>query len=256
MFEARPKAYRGCINLRERNSSWTKIVELVDEGRRVLEVGCAEGHMAEFLSRYKHCPITGIEMNPEAAEVASAHCESIVIGDVEQGALERVQGTFDVVIFADVLEHLRYPGDVLRATHPLLNEGGYVLISLPNVAHWEVRRSLIRGRFEYTKAGLLDDSHLRFFTYETALKLIDEAGFYVGTFELVHRCPRFWKYPNFYRRRDAFVNRLVKKYFRGIFGYQFVFKILPKGQAGVRILATKPSQIVSCASRGENGRGD
>lgn len=221
------KVYRGAVNLGDRNCAWTKIVGLVDEGSRVLEIGCAEGYLSDCLTNRKNCRVTGVEINPEAARVARKYCESVVVGDVEKGALNSVRGPFDVVILADVLEHLYHPGRVLQSIHPLLSADGYVVVSLPNVAHWEVRRNLVLGRFDYRRTGLLDDTHIRFFTYQTALELIKDAGFEVETFDLVHKGPRDWKYVDFYRRWEKQMQWLVKKYLRGIFGYQFIFKLRP-----------------------------
>lgn len=221
------KVYSGSIDLRERNSAWTKLVELVGHGQRVLEVGCARGYMSEFLARHRHCRVTGIEIDSAAAKDAAAHCETLVVGDVEKDALEQVTGLFDVITFADVLEHLRDPLRVLRAAHAYLDSGGSVLISLPNIAHWDVRRSLLFGRFEYSRTGILDDTHVRFFTYDTALRLIRDAGFEIDAWDVVVRCPRHWKYGAFYRRWERPINWLVRRFFRRLFGYQFVFKVGP-----------------------------
>lgn len=112
------------------------------------------------------------------------------------------------------------------ASRALLNDDGYVVVSLPNVAHWEVQFALLQGRFEYTREGLLDDSHLRFFTYDTALKLIREAGFEIEVFDVVHKCPWYWRY----QRAQRLVHYLVKGYLRGIYGYQFIFKLRPRSE--------------------------
>jgi 2-polyprenyl-3-methyl-5-hydroxy-6-metoxy-1,4-benzoquinol methylase len=231
MFDSTEKLYSVRIDLGDRNSSWTKIIDLVTDGSAVLEVGCAQGDMSAVLAAEKRCTVTGIEVNPVAAAAARRYCHRVVTGDVEHGAFDELGATFDVVILADVLEHLRSPGRVLRATQRLLGRDGYVIISLPNVAHWDVRRAILRGEFEYTNVGILDDTHLRFFTYESALRLIRTAGYDVVWFDLVHRCPRDWKYVRFYRRLEQPIHRLVKRYFPGLFGYQFIFKAVPTERA-------------------------
>ncbi len=225
------KTYSGQIDLNDRNSSWTKIIELVGFSKRVLEVGCARGYMSEFLTNQRKCRVTGIELNPEAAHHATTYCEAVIIGDVEDGAFEQTHGLFDVIIFADVLEHLRDPWLALRRTQSLLTQTGYILISLPNVVHWETRRAFLAGRFEYAANGILDNTHLRFFTYDTAVKLIREAGFEIHVFDVVFRGPRYWKY-DFYHRWEKPINRIVKRFFRGLFTFQFVFKIRPAGSKG------------------------
>jgi SAM-dependent methyltransferase len=184
--------------------------------------------MSEYLNGRKGCRVTGVELNPEAARLARAHCEAVVVGDVEDQALSRVQGPFDVVLFADVLEHLRAPARVLQQVHGLLKPEGYAVVSLPNVANWQVRLQLVRGRFEYTPEGLLDESHLRFFTYASAVRFFDGCGFGVERFELVYRFPRHWRLAGFYRRWDRQINRLVRRHLRDLVGYQFIFKIRPR----------------------------
>jgi methionine biosynthesis protein MetW len=225
MFALELKRYRGRVDLGVSNASWTKIVNLVPEGSRVLEIGCAEGYMSEFLSREKRCDVVGIELNAKAAATARMFCEEVIVGDVEEGALEDAHGPFGVIIFADVLEHLRNPGSVLSRTASLLSEHGCVLISVPNVAHWDVRSRMIRGRFDYTETGLLDSTHLRFFTYDSIQRLIRDAGFAIQVSDLTHGLPRHWKYPGFYDHWDRPLCWMVNRFFRGLFGYQFIFKL-------------------------------
>jgi hypothetical protein len=86
---------------------------------------------------------------------------------------------YDALLFLDVLEHMSEPGLALRAARDLVNAGGSAYVSLPNVAHWSLRKSLLLGRFDYTESGLLDSTHLRFFTAVSARRLIEEAGWTV-----------------------------------------------------------------------------
>jgi SAM-dependent methyltransferase len=104
--------------------------------------------------------------------------ERLVVGDLEKLDLvaEFGEGQFDVVVFGDVLEHLRDPLLVLRQALPLLRPGGSVVLSIPNIGHGAVRLGLLKGQFEYRSLGLLDTTHLRFFTRESVLRLLDECG--------------------------------------------------------------------------------
>ena len=226
MFNNLTKTYSGRIDPDDRNSPWTKIIELTGSSKRVLEVGCAVGYLSEFLTVHRGCRVTGIEINPDAARAALAHCETVIVSDVENGALERASGPFDVVIFADVLEHLRDPWTTLRRSRHLLTDRGYVLISVPNVVHWETRCAFLAGRFNYTLNGTLDNTHLRFFTHRTAVELIRNAGFDIEVFDVVFRGPRYWK-QNFYRRWERPINYVVRRFLRGLFAFQFVYKIRP-----------------------------
>jgi len=143
------------------------ILAEVRDGARVLDVGCATGYLAAELSA-RRCEVVGIEPDPDSAAQAERSCERVVVGSFES-AEDRAQipGTFDFVIFGDVLEHLVDPWEALRASRALLSAGGAVVVSLPNVAAWPVRLGLLAGHFEYANVGLLDRTHLRFFTRRT-----------------------------------------------------------------------------------------
>src|SRR5437867_6053879 len=146
-------------------STHSLVVSLVPRASRVLEFGCSAGYMSAVLKARLGCSVTAIELSPEAAQQAGAHCDRIVVGDAETLDFPRLFGAdrFDAVVFADVLEHLREPGAVLQRVRPFLAEGGVVVASMPNVAHGSVRLALLGGEFRYRQAGLLDRTHLRFF---------------------------------------------------------------------------------------------
>jgi SAM-dependent methyltransferase len=151
------------------------MLDAVPDGARVLDVGCATGYLAAELG-YRGCRVTGVDADPVAAERARAHCEAVVVGDVEDDGCRRelaALAPFDVVLCGDVLEHLRDPWSALRGLAAL---GGDVVLSVPNVAHWTGRRALVRGRFPYAEHGLFDRTHLRFFTRASARDLAEGAG--------------------------------------------------------------------------------
>lgn len=165
------------IDLSIPNNSHTYIVELVGGNKRVLDVGCATGYVARAL-RERGCVVSGFESDPEAAEAARPDLDTLVVGDLEETDLTQAFAghTFDVVVFGDVLEHLRDPLAALRQARPLLAEGGSVVASIPNIAHGSIRLALLQGRFDYQPLGLLDHTHLRFFTRESVEDMFREAG--------------------------------------------------------------------------------
>jgi hypothetical protein len=138
--------------------------------------------MSDVLVRRKGCRVTGIELDPTAAAEASAYCERVVVGNVETLDLgEHLDDErYDAVLFADVLEHLRDPAEVLSHVRPLVADGGAVVASIPNIAHVSVRLALLGGEFRYRELGLLDETHLRFFTRESIVDLFESAGFVVS----------------------------------------------------------------------------
>lgn len=167
-------------NLDDKNTSHALIAESVGHDKRVLDVGCAAGDFAEVLAG-RGCMVTGIEIDPEAARQAERYCERVLVGDVEHLDVESEldEGSFDVVIFGDVLEHLKNPLMTLKRLKPALRPEGYAVASIPNVAHGSIRLALLRGRFRYRSLGLLDETHLRFFTRESVEQLFEDAGFLI-----------------------------------------------------------------------------
>jgi 2-polyprenyl-3-methyl-5-hydroxy-6-metoxy-1,4-benzoquinol methylase len=149
----------------------------------VLDVGCAEGVSADALRAAGATRIAGIELDEQFAEVARARLDEVVAGSVE-GELPWSAESFDTVLCYDVLEHLRDPWSVLARLRELLRPGGRVHVALPNARHTAVWLPLVlRGRFAYAPAGLLDVTHLRFFARRDAEDLVRNAGFEVTAVE-------------------------------------------------------------------------
>jgi 2-polyprenyl-3-methyl-5-hydroxy-6-metoxy-1,4-benzoquinol methylase len=162
-------------------STHSKIVSLVPPATRVLEFGCATGYMSKVLKDRLGCTVVGVEIDPEAAALAEQHAERVIVGDAEKidYAAELAGEEFDVILLADVLEHLKEPADVLRRVRPFVAENGVVVASIPNIAHASVRLALLGGEFRYREWGLLDDTHLRFFTRASIQDLFEETGYVV-----------------------------------------------------------------------------
>ena len=161
----------------EPNNSHTLLLDLVGSNRRVLELGCSTGYMTQWLAA-AGCDVTGVEVSPEAAEEARQWANEVVVGDLDSLDLEAQFGDrrFEVVLCGDVLEHLRDPERVLVAARRLLEPGGFVVASVPNVAHGDVRLELLAGRFEYRSLGLLDDTHVKLFTRDSLQRLLKDSG--------------------------------------------------------------------------------
>jgi SAM-dependent methyltransferase len=145
--------------------------------RRVLDVGCGIG-LNGAAARKKGAVVTGLERHDGARREAAARLHEVLPADIESDDLASVLDgqRFDLILFGDVLEHTREPAEVLRRVLPYLEDEGHVILSLPNVAAWTVRLGLLAGRFDYQPSGILDDTHLRFFTRRSAEQLARDAG--------------------------------------------------------------------------------
>ncbi|MGH2693162.1 MAG: class I SAM-dependent methyltransferase, partial [Actinomycetota bacterium] len=170
--------YEAQVDLSETNTARTQLVLMTGENKKVLEVGPATGYITEALSE-RGCRVTGLEIDPAAAERSREFAERMIVGDIEAMDLEEQFGEerFDVVMYGDVLEHLVDPQKVLVETRSILAPDGYVVASIPNVAHASVRLALLAGHFRYSSEGLLDRTHLRFFTRESIQALFEGAGY-------------------------------------------------------------------------------
>jgi SAM-dependent methyltransferase len=206
------------------------VLDAVPAGARVLDVGCATGYLAAALTA-RGCTVDGVEVDPVAAEQARAHCRAVVVGDLEAQAthaeVERMLAGErpEVIICADVLEHVRDPWAVLAWLRTLLvpDGGGKAIISLPNIAHWTARRALLRGRFPYADHGLFDRTHLRFFTRDSARELARRAGFAVREERPAGApLPLESRLPALARVRDPCVRRCP-----ALFALQFVLVLAP-----------------------------
>ncbi|MBE3599177.1 MAG: class I SAM-dependent methyltransferase [Limnochordaceae bacterium] len=148
-----------------------------DSCRTILDLGCGPGLVGEALKRSRPCRVTGVEINREAAEEARRRIDEVIAGDIEQLVDALPARAYDCILAADVLEHLRDPWRVLRALRRCLAHGGYVVASVPNVAHWCVLKGLLEGDWVYQPQGLLDATHLRFFTRRGIVRLFESSGY-------------------------------------------------------------------------------
>jgi 2-polyprenyl-3-methyl-5-hydroxy-6-metoxy-1,4-benzoquinol methylase len=212
-------------------SSHAQILGWIKEQRpaEVLEVGTATGYLTSEMVKLG-CRVTGIEQDPQMADIAREHCAGLLVGDLEQMDLSRL-GSYDAIVFGDVLEHLRNPLDTLKKMMSFLKPGGQVLISLPNVANMWVRLNLLMGRFDYQRVGILDQSHLRFFTLKSAKEMVSDAGLDVISTG-VSPVPLPLMFPSTSKGGPFgfvhFINRKLAAVMKTLLGYQFIFVCRPR----------------------------
>jgi len=159
------------------NSSYAQILALSGSGLHVLDVGCGPGNLAALLTR-RGSTVVGLDADLRSLDSARQFCESVHAIDLDREDLTDSVGgqNFDAIVFADILEHLRDPLRVLLSAKMLLREGGSVFVSIPNIAHGAVRLALLRGEFSYQRLGILDETHVHFYTKSTVEELLNDAG--------------------------------------------------------------------------------
>lgn len=162
----------------EVDNSASLILRNIRPATKVLEFGPATGYMTKYMKDVLGCEVSCVEINSEAAEMAKSYTRKVVVGDLDdlRWINEFEQKYFDHIVFADVLEHLKNPWEVLRVAVQFLKDEGTVLTSIPNVGHVGLILDLIEGNFTYRPLGLLDNTHLRFFTRNSIMDLLRQCS--------------------------------------------------------------------------------
>ncbi|ACN16079.1 hypothetical protein HRM2_29960 [Desulforapulum autotrophicum HRM2] len=232
-MEQRP-IYDYNIDLTNENTSHVKLLKMVERDQDVLEIGCATGYMTRFMKETLNCCITVIEIDGVAAGKAEPFCDKLIVGNVEDVDLAGRLGKkkFDVILMADLLEHLQDAHGLLERLKDLLKETGYLLISLPNGAHGSIALELLDGKWEYRSDGLLDRTHLHFYDKEGFTSLLDKTGFLVSRMDRVIIHPRDTEmktpWDSYPRDITAYIEKVNPEYQT----YQFILKVYPATTMG------------------------
>lgn len=163
------------------------VLSLVEKDRQtefnVLEIGCDTGvNLLHLKNQYPNVYLYGVEINSQAAGIAS-HIAEVQVANIEEKTLDFEGVKFDYIIFSDVLEHLRDPEGVMRYCRDLLKEDGRILACIPNLMHYSVMRDLLDGNFTYTDTGLLDRTHVHFFTFNEIRSMVERTGYRIERLE-------------------------------------------------------------------------
>lgn len=171
------------------------ILHLMPKDRkRVVEVGCSSGALAKaYRDINKDCLYTGLEIDPGFAEIARASCSDVICGNIEKFDDEQFSALFpsDCWIFGDVLEHLYDPWALLARLRPRLDAGAQIIACVPNAQHWSIQVNLNAGSFNYEEMGLMDRTHIRWFTRLTLIEMFQSAGY-----KIIEGMPRIMDEPN------------------------------------------------------------
>lgn len=179
---------------------------------RILDVGCGTGKLGRLLKSKISCHITGIEVDKEAVTIAGEVYDELVVMDLEELIVKTnefvAKNKFDYIIFGDILEHVTDPSQLLKSFAGVLENNGFLIASIPNVANWMVRFRLLFGNFDYS-GGILHQWHLRFFTYKTAKRLLEDNGY---------------KIVSVVNNNQTWIIRFLGRIWKKMFAFQFVFK--------------------------------
>ncbi|MCE8423229.1 MAG: class I SAM-dependent methyltransferase [Candidatus Methanoperedens sp.] len=161
------------------NTSSCKIFRQIPEGKKVLEIGCGSGRLANLLTLQKKCKVYCIEKDPVMSHIAQGKCVEVLNKDIEKEDPPYSAGFFDCIILGNVLEHFKDPEDVLRRLMKYLSDTGFLIYSVPNIVNWYSRMTILSGKFEYSDSGVFDRAHIRFYDFNSAKKLVLDAGYII-----------------------------------------------------------------------------
>jgi 2-polyprenyl-3-methyl-5-hydroxy-6-metoxy-1,4-benzoquinol methylase len=222
--------YNFDLDLDSRNSL-SLILKRVKPNSTVLEFGPANGRMTKYLKEEMGCTVYTVELDPEAAKDAAKYSEKIIVGNIEdyEWLEEYKDVSFDYIVFADVLEHLYYPQKVLEKAKELLNYEGSIIFSIPNIAHNVIIMELLENQFTYHDVGLLDNTHIRFFTKKSLDKLVEEIGLHKVYESAVLVSPLQTEFHKNYDDFDDGISEYLKsRKYAEVYQYIYELKLVPE----------------------------
>jgi 2-polyprenyl-3-methyl-5-hydroxy-6-metoxy-1,4-benzoquinol methylase len=233
------------------DSAAAHVVRMVGQKKRVLEVGCGPGSITQILARQGQCRVTGLEQDLKAIEKARPYCEAIMQADLNgvewTGLLDGAE-QFDVVVAADVLEHLYDPWRALREIGTFIGLDGYLVISLPHVGHAAVVSCLMNGDFEYRDWGLLDRTHIRFFGLKNIEDLFAQADLKIVEAKYVVMPPEFTEFAESWSKLSRTVQDALKSSAHADV-YQVVVKAVPRSCPDHQVFLIPPSPCGSAVTK-------
>ncbi|MBZ0104048.1 MAG: class I SAM-dependent methyltransferase [Sulfuricella denitrificans] len=211
----------------------TKILRLIGQNKRVLELGTAVGSMTQLIHEVNACTVVGMEIDPEMAKMAAPWCERMIVGNIESMDLTETLGNdlFDVIVAADVLEHLHDPWACLHKIRSYLRPEGFIVLSVPNVAHNALLAELLNGRFPYQEKGLLDRTHLRFFTRTNLEEMLLETGYLPSKWDRNRVAESATEFAMDWKNTSSQVKASLADNIEGQ-TYQFIVKAFPSTETG------------------------
>lgn len=221
----------------EGGSSPAKLLRMVGKNKRVLEIGAGPGSITKHMTLSGNCEVVALEIDEEAIIKLSPFCEKVFqadLNDLSWPELLKNEKKFDVVVIADVLEHVYDPWTTLKLIPELLNDKGYIVVSLPHAGHSAILASLLSENFEYGNSGLLDKTHIRFFGLKNMQALFNETGLDIDEAQYVIIPPELTELSAHWKALNTETRKTLSSYKHGDV-YQVVIKAIPNKRASKNI---------------------
>jgi len=223
------------------DSGPARVVRIVGKGKRVLEIGAGPGSITKLLTLVSNCRVTALDIDADSVKKLAPYCERAYQADLNTAAWPKIlenDEKFDVLVAADVLEHVYEPLVVLKTMKGFLDKDGYMVISLPHAGHSVIHACLFDEDFEYGDTGLLDRTHIRFFGIKNIQELFENAGLKIVHAEFVVRNPEFTEFAKRWARTPQELRNVLAKNPFGLV-YQVIVKAVPNEAKGKAISLMK-----------------
>lgn len=221
----------------EGSTAPARVVRMVGQGKKVLEIGAGPGSITKHLVEAGGCTVTALEIDKDAIKKLSQYTNKIYPADLNDKAwpdLLAEEGAFEVVVAGDVLEHLYDPWMTLKLMKGLLADNGCIVVSLPHVGHSAVVACLLSEDFNYGDWGLLDRTHIRFFGLKNIQSLFNDAGLSIEEAQFVIVSPEASEFSNYWKSLDIETRTVLSTYRHGNI-YQVVIKAVPTKRASKNV---------------------
>jgi 2-polyprenyl-3-methyl-5-hydroxy-6-metoxy-1,4-benzoquinol methylase len=198
------------------------VLDSIRDGSTILELGCATGYFSKELKK-KDCNVTGIDIEEESIKFAKKWCDETIVGDLEKS--ERIllkNKKYDQILLMDVIEHIINRDQLLKSIRNWLSPNGEFILTTPNIAHVSARWNLLFGNFKYTKIGIMDETHVHFYTRASLLDELRSHGFVI---KKIVASADFGQIPIFgrvLRRVPKRIQNYITSFFPTFFGVQWL----------------------------------
>jgi 2-polyprenyl-3-methyl-5-hydroxy-6-metoxy-1,4-benzoquinol methylase len=215
-----------------------RVVRMVGNNKRVLEVGSGPGAITRILGSINGCKVTALEVDPEAIAIVKSYCDDVISADLNDPSWPLLlnEVAFDRVVAADVLEHVYKPLEVLHGMKSLLAKDGEIIVSLPHIGHAGIAASLLLADFTYRDWGLLDRTHIRFFALKNIDELFRSAGLSILNVEFVVRHPLETEFAPIWTKLPIKTQKAILSV-SSTYVYQAVVRAVPsdRGNKGIEV---------------------
>ncbi|HMS27517.1 MAG TPA: twitch domain-containing radical SAM protein [Burkholderiaceae bacterium] len=224
-------------------SAASSVIKMVGQNKYVLDVGCGPGSITKILSEQSNCKVIGLEFDSEAIEKVSPYCVKVLKADLNSDDWPDLLANlnrFDVVVAADVLEHLLDPLRALKAMVPLLSSTGTIVVSMPHIGHAAVLSCLFHGDFKYGSWGLLDNTHIRFFGLKNIENLFKDAGLKIIEVQFITKLPSETEFSDIWSKLTPTIQDTLMLSEHALV-YQVIIRAVPLGRTGDSVPLQPPS---------------